>query len=206
MRNSIASLALQGLNLSYSISSRSYLERAKALLGKEDTPSLFYAAFELRCGIEARMSEYLEVQQHISAKKKLGWQVAKLAKNIEDAFRIGEKKAILVVLDSSGKETLVTAQYTPLRKAGQKIAQQLGDYMHKAKCNYPEDHEYWNRFRSILEQGVTELEFATTGILLGPPIMKSKTGDAFMYLEDNEQDLLEKMQKHKEIIFKIEYE
>lgn len=192
--------------MSYSISSRDYLERAKSLLIRGDTPSLFYAAFELRCGIESRMSEYLEVQKHITAKKKRGWQVAKLAKNIEDAFRIGEKKAIIVVLNSSGKEKLFTAQYTPVRKAGHIVAQKLGDYMHKAKAHYTDESEYWNRFRDLLEQGVLELEFATSGILLGPPIMKSKTGEGFMYLEDHEQGLLEKMQEHKEIIFKIEYE
>jgi len=182
------------------------LERAKELLIRGDIPALFYAAFELRCGIESRMSEYLEAQAHISAKKKRGWQVAKLAKNIEDAFRIGERKTIIVVLDSSGKKTLFSAQYTPVRKAGQKVAQQLGDYMHKAKRHYPAVDKYWNHFRCILDQGVSELEFATTGILLGPPIIKSSTGEGFIYLEDHKQGLLEKIKEHKEIVFKVEYE
>ncbi|MGI2856448.1 hypothetical protein ACRTDR_20040 [Shewanella algae] len=55
--------------MSYGVSSKDYLSRAKELIAEDRIESLFYAAFEIRCGIEARMNEYLEVQKHISNKK-----------------------------------------------------------------------------------------------------------------------------------------
>ncbi len=151
------------------------------------------------------MSEYLEVQKHISAKKKRGWHVAKLAKNIEDAFRTGERKAVITVLEPKTKNIILQAQYTPVRKAGRKIAQQLGNYMHKANSYYFDESSYWERFKTLLEKGIEELDFSTSGILLGPPIMKTKTGEGFMYIEDHEQQLLERLQGQKKIVFKVDY-
>ena len=95
--------------MSYRVSSKDYLSRAKNLRSEDDIASLFYAAFEIRCGIEARMSEYLHAQKHISDKKKKGWKIAQLARNIEDAFRIGEKKAIIQIVDAKTQEQVLTA-------------------------------------------------------------------------------------------------
>ena len=39
------------------------------------------------------MSEYLEVQQHVSEKLKRGWQIAVLGKEIDRAFKLGDKLA-----------------------------------------------------------------------------------------------------------------
>jgi len=90
--------------MSYGIASRDYLKRAQKCLNRGDCESLFYAAFEIRCGVEARMQEYLEVQKHIAKKKRQGWQVVKLARNIEDAFRLGDKDAVLRIRDRKTKE------------------------------------------------------------------------------------------------------
>jgi hypothetical protein len=51
----------------------------------------FYAAFELRCGIEARMRQYLRAREDVSDKKAKGWQLNRLARDIEAAFRTGNK-------------------------------------------------------------------------------------------------------------------
>jgi hypothetical protein len=52
--------------MGYGIHSRSYLKRARQRLDEGYPESLFYAAFELRCGVESRMKEYLDAQDHIS--------------------------------------------------------------------------------------------------------------------------------------------
>jgi hypothetical protein len=44
----------------YGISSRDYLARARGELVSGRPERLFYAAFELRAGIEQRLHEYLE--------------------------------------------------------------------------------------------------------------------------------------------------
>lgn len=110
----------------YGISSRAYLARAKDCLGKHDPKFLFYAAFEVRCGIEARMEEYLEVHEHISKKKRRGWRVAELAKNIEDAFRTGQWDTVLRVRGPQTTELLLETRYTPVKKSLQKKAEKWG--------------------------------------------------------------------------------
>ena len=61
-RPSAWSLAVRIMEHSqYKITSRDYLSRARICLDEGSNRFLFYAAFELRCGIEARMREYLEV-------------------------------------------------------------------------------------------------------------------------------------------------
>jgi hypothetical protein len=37
------------------------------------------------------MSEYLEVWDHISNKKKNGWRIAELGRNVEEHFKSGNK-------------------------------------------------------------------------------------------------------------------
>jgi hypothetical protein len=73
--------------MSYGISSRDYLQRAMTRIAEGSSEVLFYAAFELRCGIEARMQEYLHAWDHVSKKKRNGWRIAELGRNIERAFR-----------------------------------------------------------------------------------------------------------------------
>lgn len=47
----------------YWVGARSYLERAKARLEDATHVSLFYAAYEIRCAVEARQDEYLKAQE-----------------------------------------------------------------------------------------------------------------------------------------------
>jgi hypothetical protein len=74
----------------YRSDSRSYLARALGFLKKGRAEDLFYAAFELRCGIEARLQEYLEVQGHLSKKQKQGWRIADLGNKASRAFSTGD--------------------------------------------------------------------------------------------------------------------
>ena len=68
------------------MSSRDYAARARARLDEDSHASLFYAAFELRCGIEARLQEYLHAQRDVSKKAKKGWRPAVLGQQLERRF------------------------------------------------------------------------------------------------------------------------
>jgi hypothetical protein len=166
----------------YGTSSRDYLARAKHCLKESDRSFLFYAAFEIRCGVEARMQEYLEVQEHISKKKRQGWKVAQLARNIEDAFRIGQKDAVVLVRDPVSKEVLLEVRYTPVKKSLHKRSETLGNYLHSAKKLHPSDSPFWDQFRRELELAVAELEHANSGNLLGPMLL-CPNGEIDMKLE-----------------------
>lgn len=144
---------------------------------------MFYAAFELRCGIEARMEEYLQVWEHIAEKEKTGWSIVNLGRNIEEAFRTGDSVVRWAVHDRQSKRLIVCLYHTPVTKQLQERGKKLGNYMHSAKQLRPVEDPWWSMFRHELLTTARELRIANTGTLLGPPLMKSGTRNVQMSLE-----------------------
>ena len=159
--------------MSYQISSRDYLRRARAQLLSSNFDSLFYAALELRSGVEARLSEYVEVQENVSKKLKQGWRIAVLGKGIDRAFKIGDKLARFSYRDGGSGEELFVLYYTPVSKLLQQNAQKLGKYMHYQKQYRSDNDEWWNTFRSELGHTYKLLCQSCIGTMLGPPLMRN---------------------------------
>ncbi len=194
--------------MEYGTSSRDYLKRARARLGDNEPSALIYAALELRCGVEARMTEYLDVQTHLSKKKKKSWQLAKLGRHVEAAFKIGDKIVRWAVHDKKSGELIACFYYTPVTSRLRKSAEKLGHYLHSMKQFKPFGDPYWRTLRDKLEDVTKQLELANKGTLLGPPLMKRGTGDIRMVLElPPEFDANEIMKKlyQEEIIVKVSY-
>ncbi|NOZ11253.1 MAG: hypothetical protein GXP09_09480 [Gammaproteobacteria bacterium] len=194
----------------YRISSRDYLRRAGECLAEGSSKFLFYAAFELRCGIEARMNEYLEVWEHISKKKKKGWRIAEMGRNVEKAFKTGNKIVRWAVHDKSTNELIVCLYYTPVTSALKKSGEKLGNYLHSMKRYKVHTDQFWLRFRNDLESAYEKLAIANTGTLLGPPLMKSGTGQVDMKVELPTEGQLENpltsiMKAGKEIKINVSY-
>jgi len=154
----------------YQCGSRDYLKRARQLLDDGNLESLFYAALELRSGIEARLREYLEVAEDISEKRKQGWRIVKLGKDIEKAFKLGDKIVQLIFYADGGKTASI--YHTPVRLKLRKQAQQLGDYLHAMKKYRKQDDPWWKSFKSLLDETYNGLDFATKGTLLGPLVVR----------------------------------
>ena len=195
--------------MSYGISSRDYLGRARQRLADGCNESLFYAAFEIRCGVEARMLEYLEVQKHVSKKKRQGWQVAKLARNIENVFRIGEKDTVLRIINKYTNELEFEARYTPVKSPLKKAVEKFGNYLHSAKKHHPDDSEFWNNFRKELDIAACQLEVATSGRLLGPLLMHPNKKNIDVKLElptKKEQEIAKSFTIGKEAILQVSYD
>lgn len=193
----------------YNIASRDYLERARAQLDKATADSLFYAAFELRCGIESRMREYLEAWDHISRKVKQGWRIAKLAKNIEKVFKTGDRVVEVVIKNSEAEPPLYVFYYTPVSPKLKKMGEKIGDLMHAMKRFIPQTDQWWKETRDFLEQVYSELRKADRGTLLGPPLIDKKTGHINMHTmvkrDEKVEDIIKSMPLNKEIIFGIRY-
>lgn len=68
--------------MTYGISSRAYLDRAKKQFAKKSRECLIYAALELRCAIESRLQEILEPHEHISKKSKQTYRLSNLSQAI----------------------------------------------------------------------------------------------------------------------------
>jgi hypothetical protein len=195
--------------MDYKITSRDYLRRAKECLNREDERYLFYAAFEIRCGVEARMNEYLEAQEHVSKKKKQGWHVATLARNIERAFRTGERAAVVKIVNRETGKLEFDIKYTPVKASLRKKVEKLGNYMHSAKKYYEPGHGYWKKFRRELEDAAIELEWATSGRLLGPLLKRRNSSEIKMMMElptESELALIENYSNFPETTLIVEYE
>lgn len=159
----------------YAISARDYLRRAEDRLAENTPEGLFYAALEVRCGIETRMKQYLDAQAHITKAKKSGWEIAKLAKGIEEAFRTGDQIVEFSIMDGPNGTVLAQFLYTPVTRRLQKLGQQIGNYLHPTSTPAQRTAEWWAEFRSKLGEGVHLLRMATTGELLGAPLLHKKT-------------------------------
>jgi len=172
--------------MDYRIHSRDYMRRARICLDEDNPQSMFYAAFELRCGIEARMQQYLEAQNHISSKMKRGWQIAQLGKNIEKTFRTGDKIIEFAIHDRDAKILLDVLYYTPVNSKLKKMGERLGNYLHVMKEHHDEDDRWWATSRRFLEDVYVELQKANVGTLLGVPLINRRTKSVDMSIEPAE--------------------
>jgi hypothetical protein len=158
--------------LSYGNSARHYLTRARQRLRESKPESLFYAAFELRCGIESRMEEYLAAWEHISESKKRGWQIANIARDVEQTFKTGNDVVRCSMLDRVSRRPMIIFYYTPVSPEAQKAAERLDHYLHSLKSHKDSSDVFWQELRAELDVAAHLLEMATIGTLLGPPLTK----------------------------------
>ena len=162
--------------MDYRISSRAYLRRARDRLNETSPESLFYAAFELRCGIEARMHEYLDAQDHIAKSKKKGWRILKLGRNLEKAFKSGDRIAeITVIMPPNTGKPGIRLYYTPVTSSLRKMGQKVGVLLHAMRKYRRQNDQWWQETRLFLERVYQDAEKANKGTLLGPPLIHSAT-------------------------------
>lgn len=160
--------------MTYSIASSDYLERAKVLLDEGTEASLIYAALELRCGVEARLKEYIENIDHIPKNQKKDWAVAKLGRSIETAYRTGDKIMIFTIQFPEDGEQL-QLMYTPVTKRLQELANRFGDYLHTPREESVVTTIWWQQLRDLLQEAYPLLMLANGGDLIGLPLIHRPT-------------------------------
>lgn len=163
--------------MDYGISARAYLDRAKKRYSDATNESLFYAAFELRCAIEARLQEILEPYDHVSENSKRSYQVGKLSKTVSDKL-CDPDTGTKIIIQSDREE--VTLRYIPVSSSLRKFAQRAGDYLHAAQKKF--DEKTWENFRNEIMTAINNLEENLGGNLLGP-ILMDKNGEARLFIE-----------------------
>jgi len=189
--------------MEYRVTGKDYLQRAKSRLSDGTKESMIYAALELRSGIEARLKEYFDAQAETTKKKRRGWQVTKLANQLEQVFRTGKKGVRLVIIDAQENTQISEVIYTPVTPKLRKMAERLGDYLHSLEKNKANNEDWWKNLRSYLEKVSDELEFACSGALKSPPLEHpKKPGSSFFAIEG---DVTELFPVGKRIGMRIEY-
>ena len=166
--------------------SRAFLNRAREHLTRFETDSqvqdFFYAALELRFGIEARLNEYLAPALKAIGKtpKDMPEYVgSRLLKKLARMDSTSEQPATLRFTSEQTGDSSV-AHYTPVSRRLAAIHGQLGELLH---YKFFVKNEHWllrkplggtphcsiPDFVLLLNEGVAELERATSGTLLGNP-------------------------------------
>jgi len=177
--------------MGYQVRALDYLARAKALLDSGNEPSLFYAAFELRCGIEARLKEYFDAQAETTLKRRAGWQIDKLAKQVESVFELGSNKGYrMTVFDAATNAHISSVMYTPVTAQLQKLGERLGDYLHSQAPNRICEPTFWLKLKHLLALTHEELTFACSGTLMAPPLVHPKnSGERFFCIDGDQREL-----------------
>jgi len=157
--------------MSYDTSSRSYLTRAKLNFDSGNNESLFYAALELRCGVEARLKEYVVKASDVSLCK-IPWKIKNLEKILAKSSNIHDKRFVFFFIHPTTRERHDVI-YNPVSSKLRKIAKTLGDYLHCVDQNRVLKPLFFSEFRELDKQGIEELTLATSGTLIAPPITNS---------------------------------
>jgi len=169
--------------MSYKIGSRDYLSRARERLDENKPESLFYAALELRFGIEARLKKYLDANIELSKKKKNGWQIAVLGKNVENVFKQSNKLVRFKIYDEHQKKELGELLYTPVSKKLIKDGEKIGKLLHSNRHFETQDLDWSSKTKDFLEAVYRELELANKGTLLGPPLYSPRLDKVDLNIE-----------------------
>lgn len=152
----------------YDASSRGHLARARARFATGTKESLFYAALELRYGIEARLHEYLDGGVDVVAIKKKRRRFNHLGHEVKKVFG-SHDKPVVVAFTHPETAKKIKVEYTPVTRSLEKLGKKLGKYLHRVEPKEAENEKFWTALRTLVAEGVTGLAAATKGTLLGPP-------------------------------------
>ena len=160
--------------MSYGVHERHYLERAKSRL-LEDTPeALFYAAFELRCFLEARQDHYLDAQrQYTKSVPEAAWKLSSQGKSLRAIYK---EERIQQIVWAFSEERQLLLHHVPVTNRLRQLVGQLDTYRH-AQSQYrdPED-EWWAVFRGRLVEVYRLAWVVLQGNLPSPALISRKGG------------------------------
>lgn len=167
------------------VSSISYLERAKNIVSNNKREQLFYAALELRCGIEARLQEEVRSIPYLSKAKYREWKITNLSRTLEENSGFGD--SILVIFLTLEDGSSYQFLYAPVTKQLQKIGKRCGDYLHALKQDQLEKEDFWEILKNQITEGCQLLEFACSTEVLSP---NKEKGFHFILQDDDSRNLL----------------
>ena len=185
-----------------------YIARIRERLAEPKSEFALYAALELRCAVEGRMKQYLEPLSHIPKAHKKEWSVVKLGKSINNAFKIKEQIATFTICLTNPAD-FIELRYIPISPRLQDIAAKLGDYLHFPNEEKAVDHERSEALRALVHEGLTWLEFAASGELIGVPLINRKTRQTNLQIifsrDDPRAAKFERLQQGEQHVIKVDY-
>ena len=158
--------------MGYPISSAGYLSRAKAALMQVTPDALFYAAFELRCCVETRQSEYVEALNAYKGTKIKPWNIGNTGKRIRQASYADR----ITWVQYDFKFGKFDSYHTPVSDDLVMFAEkELGQLLHSQPKYRPPEDDWWTIVRAELVRGYRMAWLACQGDSLVPPLWNEKT-------------------------------
>lgn len=154
--------------MTYSVAPSDYAARAQALRKAGDTPSLVYAALELRCGIEARLQQHAAVAVGVSKSQATQWEIKKLARTLDQAFGLGDSILLVFVNMNDGRSCQF--MYAPVSSRLQEVGKRCGDYLHALRPDRTSTEGFWAELRKLITEGCGLLDLACSSEILRPTV------------------------------------
>src|SRR6266480_2389938 len=141
---------------SYGIDSIAYLNRARNCLDRHTQERFFHAAFELRCGTESRLQQYLDARNDIARHKKQGWKIVGSARELDRRIRLGD--TIYEARLQNDKGDAIYLYYIPITaRLRESAGARLHDLLHAMKTFHKNGDRWWTDTRNFLEQIYSDL-------------------------------------------------
>lgn len=198
-------------NLTYPTRAAAFAERAQRLIESDDPAQWFYATLEVRFGVEARLQAYVTAARVTDCSIKDGWEIAKLAKGIDKAFKAEGNRVVKIQYKRRGDVVpMCSVRFTPVPPDLVQAAQRLGDYLHHREERLPYTSDWWNDFRCRVRKATAQLAASAQGELLGPPLWEPSTRQLKLQYEFPKDDprleqLMSLAKSREELIISVEY-
>jgi hypothetical protein len=162
--------------MGYGVTARSYLQRARDRLLEDNKEALFYAAFELRCSVEARQDEYINaMKKYTRMKRTRSWKISESQRELEKIFRGGEI-IVRLTITSNESDFKHESYHTPVSNRLANNMGRIGEYLHAMRRYARDDDPWWNETRSQLIELYKQVWISCRGNMLAPPLLDATTG------------------------------
>lgn len=182
--------------MDYPVIARFYLRRAKHALRKRDPRTLFYAAFELRCCVEARQAEYAEALVALKGSKIKPWNVGDTGKRIRKNS-IASSITLMHLKFPDGSE--YSSYHTPITDELIGVVERdLTPLLHCQMVYRKQDDPWWDEVRSKIRNAYRLAWLACQGDSMTPPLGNLETGEmhpAIIEMRDHDGHVTELIQK-----------
>lgn len=160
----------------YRVNDRAYLARCREQLLTGTKQGIFYAAFELKCAVEARLAEYLEHLDSRGGKRVHPFKIGENARTIQ-RLKIGEV-IVKMTYRPEDQDIEIPFYHTPVPESLKKFAEATIDGMRHAQTVYRKpDDPWWGETRQKLIENYRLAWIASRGTVPIPPMYDwSKVG------------------------------
>ncbi|MBW0144307.1 hypothetical protein [Sphingomicrobium clamense] len=190
----------------YYTSARAYLRRAREALRKKDVRNLFYAAFELRCCVEARQLEYADALVKLQGKKIRAWKISETY----NAIQANSGNGKIVQMQFRQSANTFDLFHVPVSVNLKSSAEKLGDFLHAREAMFRVGSTEHERLLAHVIETYRLSWLCCKGDALVPPLFANDSHEIHPLRIELDQEIREKLSdfcldEGSEVEFQVKY-